>query len=191
MPGLYALAQSAGLHLVSFGHGADAYDPLNHVSDESVREYLGTLALPRRQAIAEQMVGTIRKHEFFLARRPDCGASLADDSLALRSFGTLLDNAPKLAADMVPGRTIRYADPEYSFPILCTPIAKVVYAHMDGKTSLRALRQRIGKAVPGATPVMIKRELEFIYNQLHPRGYLFLIGEGQYGVTVPDYAKLK
>ena len=191
VPGLYALAQSAGLHLLSFAHGADAYDPMNHVTDRGVAEYIESLDLPQQQALAEQFVGSIRKHAFFLARKPKRGASLRDEDLALRSFGTLFENAPKLAADMLPGRTIRYADPEYSFQIPCTPITGPVYAHMDGKTSLRTLRKRILKSVSGATPTMIDRELEQIYRQLHPRGYLYLLNAGSYGVKLPDYATLR
>jgi len=191
VPGLYALARSAGLHLLSFAHDADAYDPLNHVTDPAVRDYVATLDLPRRQALAEQFVGTLRKHEFFLAREPGRGATLRDENLALRSFGTLLENAPKLAADMVPGRVIRYSDPHRTLQILVTPAAKVIYAHMDGSTSLRTLRQRIRQAVPGTTPAQINEEIERVYQQLHPRGLLYLVRAGDYGVKLPDYATLQ
>ena len=85
VPELYELARSAGLHLLSFAHGADAYDPLNHVADPAIRDYLSTLPQPRREALAELFVGNIRKHQFFLARQPDRGASLRDDDNALRS----------------------------------------------------------------------------------------------------------
>ncbi len=191
VPGLYALAKSAGLHLQSFAHEADAYDPLNHVTDDAVRDHVATLDLPRRQALAEQFVGTLRKHEFFLARQPGRGATLRDENLALRSFGTLLDNAPKLAADMVPGRVIRYTEPGRSLQILATPLSKVIYAHMDGRTPLRTLRQRLRQAVPGATAAQVNAEIERVYAQLHPRGLLYLIRAGDYGVKVPDYATLQ
>lgn len=191
VPASYALARSAGLHLLSFAHRADAYDPLNHVSDPAAREYLATLPKPRRQALAELFVGNIRKHEFFLARQPDRGASLRDEDNALRSFGTMLDNAPKLAASMVRPGTMRYADPDYTMQIVCSPIVKLIYAHMDGATSLRALRKRIRKAERGATPTMIDQAIEQVYKQLHPRGYLYLASAGSYGVKLPDYSTMR
>jgi SAM-dependent methyltransferase len=191
VPALYALAESAGLHLLSFSHRADAYDPLNHVSNPAIRDYLVTLPKPRFEALAELFVGNIRKHEFFLARQPQRGASLRDEDNALRSFGTMLDNAPRLAASMVRPGSIRYADPEYTLRITCTPITKLIYAHMDGSTSLRALRKHIRKAERTATPATIDREIEQVYNQLHPRGYVYLASAGSYGVKLPDYSTLR
>ncbi len=191
VPALYALAESAGLHLLSFAHRADAYDPLNHVSNPATREYLATLAQPRLQALAELFVGNIRKHELFLARQPERGASLLDEDNALRSFGTMLDNASRLAASMLRPGNMRYADPEYTLQIACTPITKMIYAHMDGATSLRTLRKRIRKTERGATPAMIDREIEQVYQQLHPRGYLYLASAGSYGVKLPDYSTLR
>ncbi len=190
VPELYALAASAGLQLLGFAQHADAYDPLHPVDDPELAALIASYGLEQRQALAEQLVGNIRKHEFFLARQAGRGASLADEGLALRSFGTLLDNAPRLARDMVPGRVLRYADPDYSFPIACTPIAQQVYAHMDGHTSIAALRRKIRAAVPGAGAAEIDQELAQIYAELHPRGYLYLIEAGCYGSTVPDYARL-
>jgi SAM-dependent methyltransferase len=191
VPGLYALAASAGLHLLSFAHRADAYDPLNHVGDAAVRERVGAFPRPAREALAEQLVGTIRMHEFFVARQPDRGATLADEDLALRSFGSLGANSTRLAAEMVPGRMLRYADPYFTLNIACTPIAKVIYAHMDGGTSLSALRERIREAVPGVTPAMIDLELAQVYQLLHPRGYVYLVSPGSCGVKLPDFAQLQ
>lgn len=89
-----------------------------------------------------------------------------------------------------PGNMVNFVDGNRTLQIPCTPISKVIYAHMDGTTSLRALRQRIMAAVPGATPAPIERELELVYNQLHPRGYLYLLRAGSYGAMLPDYARL-
>jgi len=190
VPGLYTLAKSARLNLLSFVFEAHAYDPLNHISDPSLREYLVTLDLPQRQALAEQFVGTMRRHDFFLTRQPSRGATLRDDTLALRSYGTLFANAPKLAADMVPGRVIYYPHGPVKLQIIATPITKEIYAHMDGKTPLRVLKQRIRRAVPDATPAAINEEIARVYEQLHPRGLLYLVRAGDYGAKVPDVSRL-
>lgn len=191
VPELYALAAGAGLQLLGFAHRADAYEPRNHIGDGGLAPTLAGWSLERRQALAEQLVGNLRKHEFFLGRQPGRTATLDDEGLALRSFGTLHDNAAKLAADMVPGRVLRYRDPEHSLPIACSAISKQIYAHMDGSLSLADLRRHILATVPGSTAEQVAQELRQVYDQLHPRGYLYLIEAGRYGVTVPDYAQLR
>jgi len=191
VPEIHALAASAGLHLLGFAHHADAYDPLNYVSDGELAPIIAGYDGPHRQALAEQLAGNIRKHEFFLARHGKRSATLADEGLALRSYGTMLDNARRIATDMVPGRTMRYSDPEYNFAIACTTISKHIYSHMNGATSIAKLRRKIRAAVPGVTFAEIDRELRQVYDQLHPRGYLYLIEAGRYGVSVPDYARYR
>ncbi len=192
VPGLYILAQSAGLHLLSFAWRTDDYDPLKHINDSAARNYLATLDLPRRQALAEAMIGDIRMHEFFLARQPDRGARLTDDNVALRSYGMLLANATKLAAEMVPapGAVAYCSDQHSTLSIVCTPVSKMVYAHMDGATPVSALRERISIALPAISPEMVDQELEQIYQQLHARGCLYLLSAGSYGIGIPDYEKL-
>jgi 2-polyprenyl-3-methyl-5-hydroxy-6-metoxy-1,4-benzoquinol methylase len=190
VPELYALAQGCGLQLLGFPIRQADYDPCNHVSDVEIRKHLAQMDQPRRHALAEQMVCNIDKHEFFLARQADRGARLDDGNMALRSFRTLLEDAPKLAASMVPGKTLRYTDADNTLQILCTPASKLIYAHMDGKTPLRKLRQHMQTSLKGMSPARIDQELQRVYDQLHPRGYLYLIEAGQYGLSVPDYARL-
>lgn len=194
VPALYALARSAGLHLLSFAWRADAYDPLNHVSDRTVRMQLARLGQETQQALAEQMVGDLRMHEFFLARQPGRGATLDDEDNALRSYQALLHEAPRIAAAMpdalAPGAMVRFQDGAKALNIPATPTARVIYAHMDGKTSIGDLRRLVLQSVGGSTPASFQRELEFVYGQLHPRGYLYLLAAGSYGVGIPDYAKL-
>jgi hypothetical protein len=62
---------------------------------------------------------------------------------------------------------------------------------MDGATSLRTLRKRMRKAERGATPALIDQEIRKVYNQLHPRGYLYLASAGSYGVKLPNYSTMR
>jgi ubiquinone/menaquinone biosynthesis C-methylase UbiE len=192
VPELYALAKSAGLHLLSFAWRADDYDPLKYLNSDALRDGVAPLDLRKRQALAEMMVGDIRMHEFFLARQPNRTASLADDSLAMRSYGLLLANAARIAAEMVPapGAVVNLSDQRFALSIACTPVAKVAYAHMDGASSLQTVRQRAQTVCPGMTPEMVNRELEQIYAQLHAKACLYLLAPGSYGVGIPDYEKL-
>jgi hypothetical protein len=66
----------------------------------------------------------------------------------------------------------------------------MIFEHMDGNVSIRELRERIVQTVPGATSAAAAHEIEMLFNLLHPRGYLYLIQAGHYGVSVPDYARL-
>ena len=192
VPGIYALARSAGLHMLGFAWRAADYEPANLVSHPDIHKRLALFDLPRRHALAEVFIGNMRTHEFFLARQPGRSASLEDDDNALRSYGALLFAAPRLAAAMEPGtgRVLRFDERGVTLEVPCTPIAKVIYSHMDGQTSIRELRGKIAQMVPGATPAAIHQELQATYGQLHPRGCLYLIRTGDYGVTVPDYERL-
>ncbi len=190
VPELYALAKGCGLHLLGFMTRQADYDPLSHISDVEIRKHLEEMDLPQRHALAEKIACNIDKHEFFLARQPDRSASLTDEHNALCAGRGLFKSAPKLAASMVPGKTLRYSDGYTTLQIPCTPISKLIYAHMDGQTSLAELRQLIQPAVPGATPALIEQELQQVYNQLHPPGYLYLIEAGQYGAQVPHHSRL-
>jgi ubiquinone/menaquinone biosynthesis C-methylase UbiE len=185
VPELYALAKGCGLHLLGFTTRQADYDPLNHISDVEIRKHLGQMDLPQRHALAEQIACNIDRHEFFLARQRDRSASFTDGHNALCASRGLFKSAPKLAASMVPGKTLRYSDGYATLQIPCTPISKVIYAHMDGQTPLAELRQRIQRTVPGAAPTLIEEELLQVYNQLHPPGYLYLVEAGQYGIQVP------
>ncbi|MEO7386607.1 MAG: class I SAM-dependent methyltransferase [Gammaproteobacteria bacterium] len=192
VPDVYALAGSSGLHLLGFAWRADDYDPAKHVADKAVLAQLATFDLPRRQALAERFVGNMSTHEFFLARQPDRTATLADDGNALRSYGALLFSAAKLAAEMEPGPggVIHFEDRGVTLDIPCTPCAKVIYAHMDGSTSLGELRETVRQSVVGMTPEAIESELALVYGQLHSRGCLYLLRAGSYGVSLPDYERL-
>jgi hypothetical protein len=192
VPGVYALAASAGLHLLGFAWRSADYEPANLVSDPAVRALLSPLDLPARQALAELFVGNLSTHEFFLARQPDRGARLTDRDNALRSYGALLFAAPRLAAEMerTPGGVLRLEDRGVTLDIDNTPMSRIIYAHMDGRTSIHDLREKIMHTVPGATPEATDQALESVYSQLHPRGLLYLIRAGDYGLTVPDYERL-
>lgn len=189
VPGVYALARHAGLHLLGFAVRPDAYDPANHVSAPGVRKYLATLDKPRRQALAEQLVGNILKHEFFLARQPGGGARLDDDDIALCAYGPLRAKAIELSASMVPapGRMVSYDDGYNRLSLPCTQVTKLVLANMDGSTAVRSLRKRACRTLPGITPAIFDQELRDLFHLLHPRGIVYLIRAGDIGVRVPTY----
>lgn len=46
---------------------------------------------------------------------------------------------------------VSYCDQSQRLHIPCTPVTRMVFAHLDGLTSLHALRKRTRKTVPGAT----------------------------------------
>lgn len=190
VPELHELANSARLELLGFVQGAEGYDPETVIRDPSVLDIVRKLDAPARQAIAEKYAGTIYRHDIYLGAKAGVEARLDDDDNALVAFGTLLQNAQAIADGMVPGRDLNYNDPVQSFSLPCTPITKVVFARLDGGTSVRKLRRVIKKLVPGVSKTDIAREIRNIYRVLHPKGYLYLIRKGDYGVTVPDYLRM-
>lgn len=189
VPGVYALARHAGLQLLGFAVRPDAYDPANHVTTPGVRKYLATLDKPRRQALAEQLVGNILKHEFFLARQPGRGARLDDDDIALCAYGPLKAKAMELSASMVPspGRMVAYDDGFNRLSIPCTHVSKLILANLDGSTAIRSLRKHACRTLSGVTPAIFNEELRELFRLFHTRGMVYLIRAGDIGVRVPTY----
>jgi hypothetical protein len=132
----------------------------------------------------------ITKHEFFVGKSTNTGASFDNEDNALLAYASLYRDAKNIAAGMVDGRTINYESPTHTFKIQCNPINKIVFANMDGKTSLKRLIKKIKKSVGGIKTTEIKKEILNTYNNLNPIGFLFLVAAGHQGKKLPDYGEL-
>ena len=57
----------------------------------------------------------------------------------------------------------------------------------------RAIRRKYSKLLKDAEAdyvLAVARELRETYDLLHPKGYLYLIQRGAYGVKTPDYSRM-
>jgi 2-polyprenyl-3-methyl-5-hydroxy-6-metoxy-1,4-benzoquinol methylase len=188
---VYQLAASADLRLLNFVDQPTLYDPLTLVNDEQVKARLAAMDVPRRQAVAEQLGCSIIKHAFYLGSKDNKAASLNDENNCLYLHKSMYQQHRVVSEKMLVGKTMTMKDAGQTVTLHGSLIAKALILNMDGKTPLKRVFKRVKKAVPGVKPAQIKRELEHIYQELHPKGYLYLIEEGSFGVKVPDSAQIK
>ena len=188
---VYQLASSADLKLLNFVDQPTLYDPRTHVRDEQVKKRLAAMDVPGRQAIAEQMCCSIIKHAFYLGAKDNVTASLDNDKNCLYLHRSMYQQHRVISEKMVVGQSMSMTESGQTVTLPGSLIAKALLLNMDGKTPLKRVFKRVKKAVPGVKPAQIKRELEKIYQELHPKGYLYLIEEGSFGDKVPDSAQIK
>lgn len=192
VPELYDLAASAGLDILAFVDRVLAYDLTNLLPAGAIPPHVAKMDLPRRQALAELMIGDIAAHEFYLG----CGkthrpATLNDDDNTLVILGRMHGRHAEIAAGLHAGRTITFEGRSGSLAITGTPVNRLLFAHMDGRTPLSRIYKTILKSVPGVTRAGIEAELKALYRKLHAHGHLFLLRKGSYGTKVPDFTQLQ
>ena len=117
-------------------------------------------------------------------------ASLNDESNALLGYNGLNVDAPNMAAGMTDGGTLTIASHGRKLLIDGNPISRIVFAHMDGKTSLRDLHEKIRQQVPGTNIGEIRREIQKIYETLNPHAFVYLIKAGNQGARMPVLADI-
>jgi 2-polyprenyl-3-methyl-5-hydroxy-6-metoxy-1,4-benzoquinol methylase len=188
---VYQLAASADLRLLNFVDQATLYDPLTLVNDEQVKSRLAAMDLPRRQAVAEQLGCSIIKHAFYLGSKDNKAANLNDENNCLYLHKSMYQQHRVVSEKMLVGQAMTMRDAGQTVTLHGSLIAKALILNMDGKTPLKRIFKRVKKAVPGVKLAQIKNELALIYQELHPKGYLYLIEEGSFGVKVPDSAQIK
>jgi SAM-dependent methyltransferase len=191
VPEIYALARNAKLSVLGFtGFAQSHYEPREAVADDAIRRYLDTLDTPSRQSIAEQLHCDINKHEFFVGKGDAATASLDEENNTLIATGSLYLNAPKIAASMVDGRTLNYEDNAQCFSLSCNPVVRIVFAHMDGRTSLRKLYKKITAQAPGTDIKDARAAVASLFHELNRKGFVFLLRNGSQGTRIPDYQRL-
>ncbi|MDP6675309.1 MAG: class I SAM-dependent methyltransferase [Gammaproteobacteria bacterium] len=190
VPGLYALAGSAGLHIQGFPVGSERYNPFSAIQDEAVREQFERMDLPMQQATAELLHCDISRHEFYVGRGTDSVASLDDEDNALLMFWKMYGKHRQLADAMLPGKVFTLQVDHHQIRINCSEILKHLFACMDGQIPLHEMYERVHQALPMASREAIRAELKGIYTVMHERGLLYLVMAGNLATGLPDYDRL-
>ncbi|MBL8199212.1 MAG: class I SAM-dependent methyltransferase [Chromatiales bacterium] len=192
VPDLYGLAASASLDILAFVDHVLAYDLTNLLPAGAIPPHVLQMELSRRQALAELLIGDIASHEFYLGfREIHRPASLDDDDNTLVMLGKMHGHHAEIAAGLQPGRTITFEGRSGRLTITGTPVNRLLFAHMDGRTPLSTIYNTIIKAVPGVTRAGIEAELSALYGKMHAHGHLFLLRQGSYGTKVPDFTQMQ
>lgn len=192
VPELCDLAASASLDILAFVDRVLAYDLTNLLPAGAIPPHVLKMELSRQQALAELLIGDIGSHEFYLGRREiHRPASLNDDDNTLVMLGKMHGHHAEIAAGLQPGRTITFEGRSGSLTITGTPVNRLLFAHMDGRTPLSMIYKTIITSVPGVTRAEIEAELVTLYRKMHSHGHLFLLRKDSYGTKVPDFAQMQ
>jgi hypothetical protein len=190
--GVYDLAESAKLELLSFIDRANEYNPFALVDPNLNTDHLKGLNIRQKQIIAEKIGCELNTHEFYLGHpnrhKP---AQLDDEDNTLTLMGKMHGDHATIGQGLTPGRTITFSGRGGNVVITGNPINRALFANMDSKTPLKKIYKRVQKAVPDASIKSIKKELSQIYRDLHRAGYLYLLQKGSYGTKVPDYSAMQ
>ncbi len=192
VPGLYQLADSAGLEMLGFVDRALAYEPRSHLRPGVAAGHLDAFDLRRQQAIAELMVGNLSAHEFYLGRPGvHAAAALSDERNALVMVGAMHGHHREISAGLTPGRTLTFSGRSGSVTVTGTAVNRELFGCMDGVTPLAQIYAHVQQAVPGVSREAAQAELHGLYRILHAHGHVYLLQQGSYGVKVPDYTRLQ
>jgi len=194
VPELYQLADTAEMDILAFIDRAAAYDPFSFLAEGPASAHLHGFKRPLRETVAEQMLSDFRTHEFYLGRRGVSAtreARLDDEENTLVMMGSMHGKHEEIGAALTPGRTLSLSGRGGNVTITATPVNRILLGHMDGRTPLRRIYALVLESVPGVSPAAVREELRTLYRIMNSRGYVYLLRQGSYGTSVPDYTKLQ
>jgi SAM-dependent methyltransferase len=142
VPEMVALADAAGLEIVALIEPW-RYDPDTYLNDGLLRRRLAGLGWLERAAVAELVVGNIKKHTAYLVRRGEAAAAVArpDDPAAVP---LLRDPASeKLARSMTPAGEITVSIDGFRTVMRVPRLAGPILARVDGRRSLGEIHRAL------------------------------------------------
>ena len=167
-----ALVDRAGLRLVSFVPPA-RYDPFTYASDAALRRRIEALSPLARAALAEEIVGNLKAHAFYVvAADSTVTPPSPDDPAAVPALHEVAADA--LTRRLKPGGVLKVNAEGFEMRFALPPLAPAIAGMIDGKRSLaeihRALAARNAKLDWGE----FRDQFRLLYGGLHGVGKLFL-----------------
>ncbi|MFO1060955.1 MAG: class I SAM-dependent methyltransferase [Dongiaceae bacterium] len=178
VPEMAALAEAAGLAIVGLIEPW-RYDPDTYVNDGLLRRRLAGLGWLERAALAELMVGNIKKHTAYLVPRERAATAVArsDDPAAV----PLLRDAAseKLARGMTPAGEITVSIDGFRTVMRVPRLAGPMLARVDGRRSLGTIHRELAAGpAPGLDWSTFLADFQQVFRVFNGINSLFL--------TVPD-----
>jgi SAM-dependent methyltransferase len=180
VPEMAALAASAGLEIVALIEPW-RYDPDIYVNDGILRRRLAELGWLERAAIAELIVGNIKKHTAYLVRAGESEAAVArpDDPAAVPVLRD--EGSRKLAAEVKPAGEITVSIDGFRTVMRVPRLAGPMLARVDGRRSLAEIHRELAAGpVPGLDWSTFLADFQQVFRVFNGINSLFL--------TVPDAA---
>jgi SAM-dependent methyltransferase len=178
VPEMAALAEAAGLEIVALIEPW-RYDPDTYVNDGLLRRRLAGLGWLERAALAELIVGNIKKHTAYLVRRGAAADAVArpDHPAAvplLRDAGS-----EKLARGMIPSGEITVSIDGFRTVMRVPRLAGPMLARVDGRRSLGEIHRELAAGpAPGLDWATFLADFQQVFRVFNGINSLFL--------TVPE-----
>ena len=145
VPELYEWLDGCELNLIDFAENKTLYFPERYIENPELLQKISALPLCKRQAIAELIGGTLKKHAFYVSVNTDTVAELNDlvnIPFFFRHFSH--DHFYGVIKDLQQGKTmaIDFRNGE----VVNIPIGKYtkyIFTYMDGNRCLRAILELI------------------------------------------------
>ena len=144
VPEIRALADAAGLEITGLIEPW-RYDPETYVNDGTLRRRLAGLDWLERAAVAELIVGNMKKHTVYLVRS-GCGAEAVarpDDPEAVPVMRD--DDAAKLAAGLKPEGDINVSIDGFRTTLKVSRLARPILTRVDGRRTLAQIQRDLAE----------------------------------------------
>jgi ubiquinone/menaquinone biosynthesis C-methylase UbiE len=160
---VHALIEAVGLHFVEFCNPAQriCYAPAMYIKDAELLAKIRALDLRVQQQIAEILVGALKTHGFYVAKRPGTVARLDDlDNVPFFFPNRTAYTGAELAQTILTGsgEPIKLRHPTgIEFDLPADPTLGAIFKYLDGKRSLREIFACVRE--PGGAAALTDAEL--------------------------------
>lgn len=167
-----ALVERAGLRLVSFVPPA-RYDPFTYASDATLRRRIEALAPLARAAWAEETVGNMKTHAFYVVAAGNAVTPpMPDDPTAIPVLHETTPDA--LARGLKPSGVLKVNADGFEMRFAMPPLAPVISAMIDGNRALSEIHRALASRDPKLDWRAFCEQFGLLYRGLHGVGKLFL-----------------
>lgn len=188
VPEVYEFLGKQDLHLVQFlavhGLGKLHYNPLTYLKDNTTREIVSALPVEEQQAIAELIMGTFSRHNFFVTQQPVEIPSIDDLDMvpffscffthegAYENFYNGAKQTQEKYMKFTEGRS------KLSLTLENTPHLKYIFKYLDGNRSVREILAAIqnDSELENSSPAtdVLLAEIKTLYETFHRYDWMLL-----------------
>ena len=164
VPEILALAQAARMRVTGFLEPV-MYDPLDWLRDGDLRRRAGKLRPFERASFCELLLGSMKKHIFYLVRVDNAVASptpAADAVPVLRGL-----DGPKEARKLRPGATISATANGLKIRLTVPPLGPAIMSRIDGRRTIRAIFDDLSATHANLGWTEFMRQFQHIYAGFH------------------------
>jgi hypothetical protein len=174
---LHDFIESCGLHFIDYvSQTRLLYHPENFIDDQLLLEKIKKLDKKKQQAIAELLIGNIKKHLFYISNQNNTLADLNDlDNVPFLS-STVTANLSKIIEEK-PGQPVTLFQPNgIKVELQPKQYTHLIFKYLDGKRSLKNLFAKVREELHAShlsDPILLE-DFKPIYHSLNTVELLLL-----------------